>query len=143
MTVPTINRPLRTALTAGLTAAVVCAALAGCTYYDRDMPASHAGNRMPAVRETGPAQSCIPLPISQSEVRDGHTIDFYSGSHRGWRNTLPYDCSGLASERAFTYETSLSKLCSTDIIYVLSTAGGLHREGSCGLGEFVPVEFER
>ncbi len=136
---PFRTRPLKVAVIAALGAAT----LAGCTYYQRDMPAGRTGRDMPAVRVTGPAQSCIPLPISASRVRDSQTIDFYSGNHRGWRNTLPYDCGGLASERAFSYETSLSKLCSTDIIHVISTAGGLHRAGSCALGEFTPVEFER
>jgi hypothetical protein len=121
-----------------LTAAI---GAAGCTYHDRDIPKSHSADNLPPVRVTGPAESCIPIPISESRVRDNRTIDFYSGPHRGWRNVLPQNCPGLGSERAFSYETSLSKLCSTDIIHVLSTAGGLHREGSCGLGQFTPVEF--
>ncbi len=125
-------------------AALAAGTLAGCTYYERGMPAGHADRKMPAVRVTGPAQSCIPLPITQSVVRDDRTIDFYSGQHRGWRNTLTRDCSGLGREKAFTYETSLSQLCSSDIVYVLENwGGGPHRGGACSLGQFTPVEFLR
>lgn len=125
-------------------AVAACAVLSACTYYNSDMPRRHSAERkLPPVRVTGADQSCIPLPIGQSQVRDGRTIDFYANGRRGWRNTLPQDCPGLASERAFTFATSLSQLCSTDIIHVLSTAGGLHHEAACGLGSFTPVEFER
>jgi hypothetical protein len=64
-------------------------------------------------------------------------------SREGWRNTLPNSCPGLAAQNAFTYKTSLSQLCSTDIVYVLQTAGGLHRGPGCGLGQVVPVKLEK
>ena len=125
-------------------AALAAGTLAGCSYNERGMPAASADRKLPAVRVTGSAQSCIPLPIMQTVVRDDRTIDFYSGQRRGWRNTLTSDCSGLGSEKAFTYETSLTQLCSSDIIYVLQNWGGeFHRGGSCGLGQFTPVEFLR
>ena len=87
------------------------------------------------------------MPLSQlreSRIRDDWTIDFIQSGNRAWRNTLPQRCPGLRSEDAFTYETSLSQLCSTDIIYVLQRTGGsLQRGAGCGLGTFVPVELER
>ncbi len=117
--------------------------LAGCAQQYRT---ADNGPAAPAVRVTGPAQSCIPIrSIRSSPVRDNRTIDFETTGRRGFRNTLPYDCPGLrSSSNGFTYETSLTQLCSTDIIYPLQNYGGsLQRGAGCGLGQFVPVEFER
>ena len=97
----------------------------------------------PAARIVGEAQTCIPITrIRQTHVRDDYTIDFEGAGGKVWRNTLPTRCSGLAFEDSFTYETSLSQLCNTDIIYVLRNTGGvLQRGAGCGLGTFVPVEL--
>ena len=71
----------------------------------------------------------------------GHHVGIYDPSAE-WRNTLPQRCSGLKFDDAFTYATSLSQLCSTDIIYPLQRTGGsLQRGAGCGLGQFVPVEL--
>lgn len=97
----------------------------------------------PAVRVVGEAQSCIPIiQIRNSRVRDDRTIDFEMSGSKVYRNTLPNKCPRLGFEEAFTYETSLTQLCNTDIIYVLEHFGGELRRGpGCGLGEFVPVEY--
>lgn len=99
----------------------------------------------PAAEVIGEAQSCISIAsISSTEIRDDYTIDFMGGGSRVWRNTLPNRCSGLKFEDAFTYSTSLSQLCSTDIIYVLRNVGGdLQRGPGCGLGKFVPVKLAK
>ena len=114
--------------------------LAACTY---DRPGDR-GPYVPAARITGPAESCVSLTqLRDSRVRDDFTIDFMRDGRRGWRNVLPNRCSGLKSRDSFTYKTSLSQLCSTDIIYVLENYGGsLERGSGCGLGQFVPVELE-
>ena len=114
-------------------------ALAGCTETaPRERPAV-----APAAKVVGEPQSCVQLAqIRETRIRDDWTIDFIAGN-RVWRNTLTSRCPGLRSENGFTYETSLSQLCSTDIVYVLQTAGGLHRGPGCGLGQFVPVQLER
>ena len=97
----------------------------------------------PAAAVTGPAQSCIQLTDArETRIRDDWTIDFVRGGKRAWRNTLPHRCSGLKFDDAFSYATSLSQLCSTDIIYPLQRTGGtLQRGAGCGLGQFVPVEL--
>jgi hypothetical protein len=106
-----------------------------------------ADNRPPVKPEAdvvGPPQSCIPLnQIRETRVRDDWTIDFVSSGDRAWRNALTARCPGLKAENAITYETSLSQLCNTDIVYVLETAGGLHRGPSCSLGQFVPVKLKK
>lgn len=90
----------------------------------------------------GEPESCIPLAqIRNTRVHDDRTIDFHMTGGRVYRNTLPQDCSGLGFEEAFSYETSLSRLCSSDIITVVRTAGGGFNGPSCGLGQFQPVEF--
>jgi hypothetical protein len=99
---------------------------------------------VPAATLTGAAASCIPLSqIQESRVRDDWTIDFHVGGDRWYRNTLPYRCNGLGFERAFSYATSLSQLCSTDIITVISSGAGGGPRGSCGLGQFQPVTLAK
>ena len=99
----------------------------------------------PAAKIVGDAQSCIPLnQIRSTRIRDDWTIDFEGVGDRVWRNTLPNRCPGLKSDDAFTYETSLTQLCSTDIIYTLRQIGGRPERGAgCGLGQFVPVRLEK
>jgi len=119
--------------------------LAGCYDYAERPRGAEAHSRVPLARVTGPDETCIPLTrFNQTEVRDGRTIDFLSSSNRGWRNVLPDSCPGLASERAFSFATSLTQLCSTDIIHVLYHAGsGLQPGAACGIGRFTPIELGR
>jgi hypothetical protein len=126
-------------------------ALAGCTD-----PAStggaqsantnlngHAAN-LPVATPVGASVSCIPLgSVRESRVRDDWTIDFKAGGKRWYRSVLPYRCNGLGFERAFSYATSLSQLCSTDIITVFQQSGNGGPRGSCGLGQFQPVELTK
>ena len=94
---------------------------------------------VPAATPDGKPVSCIPLPIQESRVRDDRTIDFFARG-KVYRNVLPNSCPSLGFEQAFSYETSLSQLCSTDIITVLQRTGGSYMRGaSCGLGQFQPV----
>ncbi|MCW1383305.1 hypothetical protein OLX02_10765 [Novosphingobium sp. KCTC 2891] len=100
------------------------------------------GKDVPAARPTGAALSCLPLAqISESRVRDDWTIDFRTLGNKWYRNTLPYRCSGLGFEQAFSYATSQSQLCSTDIITVIQTGTPAGSRGSCGLGQFQPIEL--
>lgn len=102
---------------------------------DRDVP--------PEAKESGKAQSCVPLiQIRETKVYGDQTIDFRMRNGKTFRNTLPYTCPRLGFEERFSYRTSLTQLCSTDIITVLNTSGGdLSRGASCGLGQFQPVEI--
>jgi len=92
-----------------------------------------------AAKPAGKAESCIPLHmIRESRVRSDSVIDFYTRGGKVYRNTLPHSCPQLGFEERFSYATSLSQLCSTDIITVL-TSPGISRGASCGLGQFQPV----
>jgi hypothetical protein len=99
----------------------------------------------PDAEVVGPPTSCIQLSqFHETRVRDDWTIDFIGGPGGPvWRNALTDRCPGLKAENGITYETSLSQLCDTDIVYVLETAGGLHRGPSCSLGKFVPVKLRK
>ena len=115
--------------------------LAGCAQGPVHGDDGH-GKNVPQARATGPARNCISLSsISESRVQDDWTIDFRSG--RDWyRVTLPQRCPSLGTYRSFKYQTSLSELCSTDIITVMEFGGpGSGPRGSCGLAPFQPVEI--
>ena len=92
-----------------------------------------------AAKPSGKPESCINLQqIRESRVRDDQTIDFYMLCGKVYRSTLPNSCPQLGFEKRFSYKTSLSQLCSTDIITVL-TSTGISPGASCGLGQFQPV----
>lgn len=97
----------------------------------------------PEATETGPAVDCIAIvQIRESRVRNDQVIDFRGSGKKWYRNTLPSSCPGLGFEERFLYKTSLSQLCSVDIITVLHSTGGRLTQGaSCGLGKFQPVEL--
>ncbi|QJU57258.1 hypothetical protein HL653_05120 [Sphingomonas sp. AP4-R1] len=108
------------------------ASLMGAPLAARDRPA-------PVATPDGPPVSCISMPIGQSVVRDDRTIDFFVG-RKVYRNVLPQACPGLGSEKAFSYNTSISRLCSVDLITVLQRVGGQFMRGAtCGLGPFQPA----
>ena len=96
---------------------------------------------IPPATPNGKPLDCISIAGLHSRVRSDQVIDFTSG-RKVYRNTLPYACPSLGFEESFSYATSLSQLCSTDIITVLRTTGG-GRGPSCGLGQFQPVDIAR
>jgi hypothetical protein len=98
-----------------------------------------AADRVPEATPAGKPQSCIPLNfIRESRVRSDSVIDFVMRDRRVYRVTLPQGCPSLGFEQRFAYQTSLSQLCSTDIITVLYQSGPT-RGASCGLAPFQPV----
>lgn len=100
-------------------------------------------DRVPDATPAGPAVSCVNLTqIRETRVRDDRTIDFVMRGGQVYRNTLPHGCPELGFERRFGYETSLSQLCSVDIITVLRVSP-ISRGASCGLGNFQPVTLAK
>ena len=95
-------------------------------------------------RPVGEPVDCVNLnQIRNTRVRSDRVIDFELTGGTVYRNTLPNACPGLSFEERFSYATSLSRLCSVDIITVLHTGGGAQRGASCGLGPFQRVELPR
>jgi hypothetical protein len=119
----------------------VLATVAGCSGSTPPKPPVATASAIPP-RPTATAtaaRSCVELSrIREARVVDDRTIDFYLSSREILRNTLPSACPQLGFEKAFTYSTSLSQLCSVDIITVIVQGGGPRRGASCGLGAFVP-----
>jgi len=110
-------------------------ALAGCAQDDR--PARAQQTMIPA----GDPVNCVTLSqLRETRVIDDQTIDFIMRDGTVLRNTLPNRCPSLGFERAFSYSTSLNRLCNVDIITVITQGGGPRRGASCGLGMFVPVK---
>jgi hypothetical protein len=87
-------------------------------------------------------KNCIPIKqISRVEVVDKENLIFHMIGNKKYQNHLPKRCSALSKHKPIMYKTSLSSLCSLDIIYVLENYGGSYQQGgSCGLGEFVLME---
>lgn len=89
---------------------------------------------------SGKAVDCVQInSIRQTDVRDDRTIDFIMNGNKVYRNSLPNSCPSLGFEKRFMYKTSLSQLCSVDIITVLYSSPNLMRGSSCGLGKFQPM----
>lgn len=125
-----------------LMAFAACAALAGCATTEPSASTAPAATTA-AVTGAGAPRSCLNLQqIRESRVRSDQVIDFVLLDGSTLRNTLPYSCSQLGFERAFSYSTSLNQLCSTDIVTVIVQGGGPTRGASCGLGQFTPISAE-
>ena len=91
---------------------------------------------IPDATPTGAPVSCIPIvQIDQSLVRSDQVIDFKMRGRQVYR-----PCPQLGFEQRFAYETSLSQLCSSDIITVFETSPPM-RGASCGLAPFQPVSL--
>ena len=120
-------------------AALALGLLAGCsstTPRTAEAPPPPPRN---TVASSASPEDCVELSrIRESRVVDDSTIDFVLRDGRVLRNTLPNRCPQLGFEKAFTYSTSLSRLCSVDIITVIIQGGGVRTGASCGLGKFVP-----
>jgi Family of unknown function (DUF6491) len=104
-------------------------------------PSERREKLLSAYQPSGKAVSCIQLhSIRDTKVIDNRTIDFRTNGGKVYRNTLSSNCPGLVSQDAFSYRTSMSSLCSVDIIRVLHNYGGRLEEGAgCGLGKFQPM----
>ncbi len=117
---------------------IVGLALSACTSTTPVKPLATASTTV-APQTAVVSRSCVQLNrIREARVVDDRTIDFYLSNREVLRNTLPNSCPQLGFERAFSYATSISQLCSVDIITVIVQGGGPQRGASCGLGTFVP-----
>jgi hypothetical protein len=104
-------------------------------------PAERRAKALAAYEPAGAAVNCINIrQIDSTKVLANNVIDFKMRGGKVYRNTLPYSCPSLMSEDRFSYKTSLSQLCSVDIVRVLHNYGGGLQEGAgCGLGKFQPM----
>lgn len=81
--------------------------------------------------------------ISNTRIVDKQNILFYMRGGDIYHNELPRACMGLRSGKTISYRTSLSRLCSNDLITLLDNFGmGMSRGPSCAIGKFRPVSKE-
>ena len=100
--------------------------------------------------QTGKSQRCIPLRnIYQTHVIDNQHILFRVSANSFYVNKLPRQCNALSPHRGFSYNTSMTRLCSVDSITPLDIGPPrIRRFGRsfevigprCGLGRFEKVE---
>ncbi|MEH6715220.1 hypothetical protein [Parasphingorhabdus flavimaris] len=121
------------------TVIIASALTAGSLAFAAEKP---SGDEISEIRAIGEPKSCITRSsIRSTDVIDDQTIDFEMRNGDIYRNKLPNKCGGLGFEEAFSYKTSTNRLCSVDIIHVLSQTGGqLDTRGACGLGKFQQIE---
>jgi hypothetical protein len=106
-------------------------------------PALAREHAVPAAKPAGEPADCVSISqIRSTQVRSDQVIDFEMQGGKVYRNTLPSSCPSLGFEQRFAYKTSISRLCSVDVITVLQSPG-VTPGPSCGLGKFVPVTLER
>lgn len=121
-----------------LVASATAALVAGCA----PQPKTELATATPSyVDKPGAVQQCVMITnIQESKVISDNVIDFYMRDGRVFRNTLPYTCGGLMTNKSFGYETSINQLCNVNTITVIFTGGGPRRGATCGLGNFVLVQ---
>ncbi len=98
-------------------------------------------NAVPEAVPDGKPVSCVQTTnIRSTSVHGDQVIDFHMTGGKVYRNTLPMSCPNLGFEERFLYRTTISQLCSVDIITVLQSPN-LQQGASCGLGQFQPVKL--
>ena len=122
---------------------LIVASLVAITIASVGSPAVARDRTPPIATPVGKPISCVNLrQIRETRVHGDSVIDFHMNGRKVYRNVLPNSCPSLGFEERFSYKTSLSQLCSVDIITVLRSPG-LMSGASCGLGEFQPVELAK
>jgi len=108
------------------------------------LAAEDGGGEAAGARPEG-AENCVSLQaIRSTRIVDDQTIIFYMRAGDIYINRLPRRCPGLRRSDGYSYETSLTQLCNTDIIRVLERFGGAlpRPTTACGLGFFQPTTPE-
>jgi hypothetical protein len=90
-------------------------------------------------------EHCVSLNrIDRMEVIDEQNVLFHMKGGEIYVNNLPHRCNSLDRRDTLMYRTSMSRLCSLDIITVLEPIGfGFSPGISCGLGKFYRVTEEQ
>ena len=89
---------------------------------------------------TGEPRTCLMTTQIRSTrgLSDGAILFRTSGGDL-YRNELPNRCPGARRDAAFSYRVPTSQLCRGEILRFFDPTSGMEY-GSCGLGEFVPIE---
>ncbi|MFN8624733.1 MAG: hypothetical protein U0587_01930 [Candidatus Binatia bacterium] len=103
---------------------------------------SYKARALEKYQRTGKRENCIPLgAIRETRVLGDSSVLFLMAGGVVYLNEMPQPCPILEPPtRSFTYDTSLSKLCNTDIVTVTDPGSSVPRLGTCGLGQFELLE---
>ncbi|MBP1684287.1 MAG: hypothetical protein H6Q33_430 [Deltaproteobacteria bacterium] len=118
-----------------LTALLMSATLATLT----QAQTSYKDRVLEKYQRTGKLENCLPLgAIRETKVLGNSSVLFHMAGGDVYLNETPQPCPMLdpPQTRSFIYDTSLSKLCNTDVITVTDPGSSVPRLGSCGLGQF-------
>ena len=120
---------------------ILVALLVGCASRDGSTADSRRDARdLLAFQPVDEPRSCVQTTrIRQTRVLSDQVIDFEMVGGGRLRISLPVPCPRLGFAERFSYRTTISQLCSGDIITVLQQPG-LSAGPSCGLGQFQPVQ---
>lgn len=78
--------------------------------------------------------------VTDTDIVNDRNIVFEMRSRDIYRNVLPKQCVGLYREQAFTYRTTLGRVCEGDMISVLEGFDFGDLSGPlCRLGKFYPI----
>jgi len=93
-------------------------------------------------RAIGEPTDCITSrDIEDTDAVSDRVVLFHMRNGRTYRNDLPESCRQLTRKSsAFSYRTTVDRLCSIDVIRVFEPAQGIAL-GGCRLGKFVPYEL--
>ena len=95
-----------------------------------------------AGQSVGPPKDCLTTrDIDRTKVVSDRVVDFMMKNHDVYRSTLAISCANLRAYGRFTYRTTVSRLCSSDVITVVDTSG--HIGTTCGLGPFQRIDVPR
>jgi hypothetical protein len=90
----------------------------------------------------GKPQSCLTTrQIEDINAVSDRVVLFHLKNGRTYRNDLPAACpQATRSGTAFSYRTTVSRLCAVDVLQIAEPASGF-AYGGCPLGEFTPYEL--
>ncbi len=106
----------------------------------RPLPLLAALTALAACQPMAPGASvCLAsYNIDHTDIPDDHTIIFTMRDHTVWKNTLPFECTGLKLDsRGYTYEPTdpgSDTICSNLVTIHLNTTHNV-----CQLGAFTRI----
>lgn len=93
----------------------------------------------PALAAPPAVKACVNLRnVGTTRIADDRTI-YYRENRQWYRNDIPGGCAGMRPWSAIASRTPSTQLCRGDIITVFEPSSQIP-QGSCGLGDFTPVD---
>ena len=121
----------------GGASAILAIVLAALTLGATSEAEAYKQKELARYTRTGKLETCIPLgSIESTKILDDKNILFLTDGGGAYLNELPDRCGPMDRYKAITYDTSLFKLCNTDVVNVMDFNSSVPKLGTCGLGQF-------